>query len=1083
MGRICKQAVGPVHKNALCQVHTNTPLACWRMSHPPGFVCAFVERKRPRVVGTAADLKKEALGSRGAPQNRGAERGAPLLREETWPQMTSGMNLPVASPGRAPSRVITQSPAVGFRSMLTGPGYPVAMVTIARNAKSMCDLQVMASARVRSPPATAQGSPRASPVNQRGRAPENFSMTIGAATTQGVLTPQQTVQTTAGACIAPGRSAAGPPGERPAPRAPFQTGPTATLGISSRKAPPPSVRRTFTNVPSAVWPTGTALRSSSADRKSLHVQIPGTAPTGRQISNSVSQELQSLPFATARRMSPTRPARPVGPVNKLGSSAAAPVRLQPSTSSMLAPAKVPPVSSLVNGRRDEPDEVILRQVTKLQNSLMQQIESTKQQIQRQSAFGAKAVNGLNPQAVAAMTGTAAPRLRAAWAPGMPAAAPAVPAAPASAPASAVPEPEPMPVLASDPVPVQLVEVGSLTLPVNQVKRTEVPPEDGKLADALVNGHSPSRLAAARIQRAWRRRRRSRAKDPEDPCAAKLLPKHFAAQRIQRAWKISRWRRVFTADCKRDLGWLGSLDWLQRHNMLYGTELAETEDLEWWYHQQAGAPLDYEVDPWGCRKLREHLNRMWFGAASPEGYEAKAEATLPVHPAQPRTSQTNPAVPVAQRPQKRASLGAPRSLALGALAAGPRPVGTARSLVAPVAIPMAGRPAPLSSTISPRVEGRHILSASVTTLHRCASPLMSRRPGAPGIPGRLAMSATTSSPIQTGHAYIPVQSLGITTFLAMAYILPVNSGMLSLVIPGKREQLVCATALASFCGCWLMGILSNYPFMLAPGMGTNAFFTFTICLGRGLSYQAAFAAVFVAGCIFITLSITGLRTLMIRLFPEGVKESIGAGVGLFLCFIAFQSSEGAAMLPRRMGLSVADPATLVTLNSLSPSNYDSAKCPDRLGFCRGTEHSAFGYPFGTNGDRSAKDFRIYVPTSIIGSPSLDGLSGALWEGFSAASDPATAATFWTAVATFCYTEARALTFCLADLLDSSGTFFAVAKVAGLTDRRGNLPLARQNMAYLADAIAALFGSMLGVSTVATFAESTAGVADGAKTGDR
>lgn len=142
-----------------------------------------------------------------------------------------------------------------------------------------------------------------------------------------------------------------------------------------------------------------------------------------------------------------------------------------------------------------------------------------------------------------------------------------------------------------------------------------------------------------------------------------------------------------------------------------------------------------------------------------------------------------------------------------------------------------------------------------------------------------------------------------------------------------------------------------------------------------------------------------------------------------------------------------------------------------GFCRGTEHSVFGYPFGTNGDRSAEDFKIYVPTSIIGSPSLDGLSGALWEGFGAASDPATAATFWTAVATFCYT----------DLLDSSGTFFAVAKVAGLTDRRGNLPLARQNMAYLADAIAALFGSMLGVSTVATFAESTAGVADGAKTG--
>eukprot|EP00438_Fugacium_kawagutii_P034082 Skav206003 [mRNA] locus=scaffold2084:460624:474964:- [translate_table: standard] len=330
--------------------------------------------------------------------------------------------------------------------------------------------------------------------------------------------------------------------------------------------------------------------------------------------------------------------------------------------------------------------------------------------------------------------------------------------------------------------------------------------------------------------------------------------------------------------------------------------------------------------------------------------------------------------------------------------------------------------------------------------------------------------------------------GITTFLAMAYILPVNSGMLSLVIPGKREELVCATALAAFCGCWLMGILSNYPFMLAPGMGTNAFFTFTICLGRGLPYPAAFAAVFVAGCIFILLSVTGLRTLMIRLFPEGVKES--------------------------MGLSIGDPDTLVTLNSLSPSNYDSAKlwlsiavlCITATlfaakvpgaplagilfgtaicwieGFCRGPQHSVFGYPFGTDGDRSAKDFHIYVPSSIVSQPSLKGLSGCLWQGFGAAVDPAMAATFWTA-----------------DLLDSSGTFFAVAKVAGLTDKRGNLPLARQNMApwwrgaeihrsdlstpeaYLADAIAALIGSMLGVSTVATFAESTAGVADGAKTG--
>ena len=269
----------------------------------------------------------------------------------------------------------------------------------------------------------------------------------------------------------------------------------------------------------------------------------------------------------------------------------------------------------------------------------------------------------------------------------------------------------------------------------------------------------------------------------------------------------------------------------------------------------------------------------------------------------------------------------------------------------------------------------------------------------------------------GSSYQTEVRAGVTTFLAMAYILPVNSGMLSLVIPNMRQQLVCATALASFLGCWFMGILSNYPFMLAPGMGTNAFFTFSVCMGMGLTYEEAFAAVFCAGLIFMTLSITGLRTLMIRLFPEGIKESIGAGVGLFLCFIAYQSSEG-------MGVSVADKATLVTLNSLSSSNYDSSKLWLSLavliltatlfaakvpgaplvgiifgtavtwveGWCRGVEGSMLGYPFGTEGDRSVEDFHIYVPTGLLATPTLEGLSGALWSGFSAAANEK-AATFW------------------------------------------------------------------------------------------
>lgn len=354
----------------------------------------------------------------------------------------------------------------------------------------------------------------------------------------------------------------------------------------------------------------------------------------------------------------------------------------------------------------------------------------------------------------------------------------------------------------------------------------------------------------------------------------------------------------------------------------------------------------------------------------------------------------------------------------------------------------------------------------------------------------------------GSSYQAELRAGVTTFLAMAYILPVNSSMLGTVIQGEegssmKTQLVCATALAAAIGCSMMGLLSNWPFMLAPGMGTNAFFTFSVVMGRGLAWQAALAAVFVAGCIFVVLSVTGLRTLLIRLFPEGVKHVIGAGVGLFLTFIAFQTSEGT-------GITVANPATLVALNPLGSSNYDAAKiwlslavfCITAVlfaikipgapligiffgtmvcwieGWSAGVEHSVFGYPFGTDGNRSSPlGFHIYTPDGVVSRPTLAGLSGALWSGFGAALDPKTATSFWSAVGTFCYT----------DLLDSSGTFFAVAKYAGLTDARGNLPIGQQNMAYLADAVAALCGSMLGVSTVCTYVESTAGVSDGGRTG--
>jgi len=337
--------------------------------------------------------------------------------------------------------------------------------------------------------------------------------------------------------------------------------------------------------------------------------------------------------------------------------------------------------------------------------------------------------------------------------------------------------------------------------------------------------------------------------------------------------------------------------------------------------------------------------------------------------------------------------------------------------------------------------------------------------------------------------------GLVAFLAMSYTMPVNVGVLGKAIPDMQTQLHVAIALSAAIGCFLMGILSGWPFMLAPGMGTNAFFTFTVVLGRGLPWQSALAAVFVASCIFFLLSVTGLRTLLIRCFPNGVREAIGAGIGLFLTFIAFQNSEG-------MGLTVENKAVLVGLNDLSFESYDAAKIWLSLlvlcvtatlyamkmpgapmfgillgtiicwieGWARGKDGTVFGYPFGINGAHEDPQFHMYLPKGFLELPRLDGLAGAFIQGLKSATNEH-AADFWAAVLTFCYT----------DLLDATGTFFAVAKFAGLADATGQLPIGQQNMAYMADAFAAMCGSMLGVSTVTTYVESGAAVSDGAKTG--
>jgi len=338
--------------------------------------------------------------------------------------------------------------------------------------------------------------------------------------------------------------------------------------------------------------------------------------------------------------------------------------------------------------------------------------------------------------------------------------------------------------------------------------------------------------------------------------------------------------------------------------------------------------------------------------------------------------------------------------------------------------------------------------------------------------------------------------GTVTFLTMAYILPVNANLLGIVIPYKDDILV-ATAAAACIGCLLMGILSNFPFGLAPGMGVNAYFTFTIVLQYGIPWQDALTAVFFSGLFFLILSLVGLRTFIVKILPRGVQIAVGSGIGLFLCFIGLQGSQG-------MALVVANPATLVQLNTplTVEGNYDASKMwlsvvvliltatmlalkvpgAPLVGIVFGTivawsecwarkDDSAFNYPVGAcNPMQNATELAdagcfCYAPDKFAETANIKNTANVF--NWGAVKDPG----FWVSVFTLLYT----------DILDSTGTFYAVAKRAGFTDSKGNLPKGNANMAFAADAIATIIGSCLGTSTVTTYAESASGVVDGGRTG--
>lgn len=296
--------------------------------------------------------------------------------------------------------------------------------------------------------------------------------------------------------------------------------------------------------------------------------------------------------------------------------------------------------------------------------------------------------------------------------------------------------------------------------------------------------------------------------------------------------------------------------------------------------------------------------------------------------------------------------------------------------------------------------------------------------------------------------------GLTTFLTMAYIIFVNPAILS-ETGMDRGAVFVATCLAAAAGCFIMGLVANYPIALAPGMGLNAFFTFAVVKGMNYSWEVALAAVFCSGVIFILLSLFRIREWIINSIPMSLRTGISAGIGLFLAFIALQSA----------GIIVDNPATLISLGDIT-----SMKCLlAAAGF-----FITVGLVYrNVTGAVMISILIVTVLGIIFGDVQYHGI-------FSA--PPSMAPTFLKLDFAGVFQVGMisvVFAFLFVDIFDTAGTLMGVATKAGLIDKDGKLP--RLNRALLADSTATSIGALFGTSNTTSFVESTAGVAAGGRTG--
>ncbi|WP_283590521.1 NCS2 family permease [Ligilactobacillus saerimneri] len=298
--------------------------------------------------------------------------------------------------------------------------------------------------------------------------------------------------------------------------------------------------------------------------------------------------------------------------------------------------------------------------------------------------------------------------------------------------------------------------------------------------------------------------------------------------------------------------------------------------------------------------------------------------------------------------------------------------------------------------------------------------------------------------------------GLTTFVAMAYILFVNPSVLG-DAGMDRGAVFTATALSAILGCLLMGFLANYPIAIAPGLGDNAFFTYSVVLAMGIPWQKAMAGVFIASVLFTLVSFFKIREIIIDAIPQDLKYAMAAGIGIFIAFVGLQGG----------GLIVADKSSLVSIGSFTvPTTWLTIFGVFFIGILMAKKvPGSIFYGLVATTLLGLATGLIKMPTHIISTaPSLKPTFGVGLEHLSVLSSPQ----MWAVV----------LIFFLVAFFDTAGTLIGLAQQAGIM-KDGKMP--RIGRALMADSLSMLGGAVMGTTPTAAYVESSAGIAIGGKTG--